>query len=47
MVFTRTREDANADGTFITIPPAAGTAVGIKMPLIITADAREEFGPRS
>jgi hypothetical protein len=43
LVFTRTREDAYADGTFITIPPAAGAAAGIKMPLIITADARKEF----
>lgn len=31
MVFSRTREDACADGTFI------------KIPLIITADARKEF----
>lgn len=43
LVASYTREEAYADGTFIKIPPAAGAAAGITMPLIITADARNEF----
>ncbi|MFM9584155.1 hypothetical protein [Streptomyces caniscabiei] len=43
LAFVLTREEAYADGTFIKIPPAAGAAAGIKMPLIITADAHKEF----
>ncbi|MER5201093.1 hypothetical protein ACWD3J_46950 [Streptomyces sp. NPDC002755] len=42
-VFSYTREEAYANGTFIKIPPEAGSAAGIAMPLIITADARRAF----
>ena len=38
-----TRAEFFADGTFIQVSPEAGAAAGIRMPLIITADARREF----
>ncbi|MEU0837311.1 DUF6573 family protein [Streptomyces sp. NPDC005969] len=38
-----TRADAIGDGIFIEIPPATASAAGIKMPLGITAGARQEF----
>ncbi|MER5226445.1 hypothetical protein [Streptomyces flaveus] len=38
-----TREEAFEEGRFIAIPPAAGSAAGIEMPLITTAAARKEF----
>lgn len=43
VAFSYTREEAYADGTFIKIPPSAGEAAGITMPLIITAAAQKEF----
>ncbi|MGW3984763.1 hypothetical protein [Streptomyces mirabilis] len=43
MVASSTRTEAFEDGTFIEIPPAAASAAGIDMPLIITAGARQEF----
>lgn len=43
VVFSYTREEAYSDGTFIKIPPAAGGAAGVEMPLIMTASARKEF----
>ncbi|WP_116208997.1 DUF6573 family protein [Streptomyces olivoreticuli] len=43
VVAAYTRAEAFADGTFIPIVPAAGSAVGIEMPLIITASAWQEF----
>ncbi|MFE7766166.1 DUF6573 family protein [Streptomyces griseoruber] len=42
-VFSYTRAEAFEDGTFIEVPPAAASAAGIEMPLIITAGARQEF----
>lgn len=43
VVASYTRAEAFEDGTFIQIPPAAGSTAGIEMPLIITAGARREF----
>ena len=42
-VASYSREQAFAEGLFISIPPAAASAAGIGMRLIITAGARREF----
>jgi hypothetical protein len=42
-VFSYTGAEAFDDGTFIQVPHEAGSAAGIEMPLITTADARREF----
>ncbi len=38
-----TQAEFLADGTFVQVPPEAGSAAGLDMPLIITAAARREF----
>ncbi|MEU3201420.1 DUF6573 family protein [Streptomyces sp. NPDC006996] len=38
-----TQAEFIADGTFVQVPPEAGSAAGIDMPLIITAAARREL----
>lgn len=43
VVAAYTRAEAFGDGTLIEIPPAAASAAGIEMPLIITAGAQQEF----
>ena len=43
VVASFTRAEFFEDGTFIAIPPATASAAGIKMPLIITAGAQQEF----
>ncbi|WP_372412802.1 DUF6573 family protein [Streptomyces luteireticuli] len=43
VVAAYTRAEAFEDGTFVEISPVTASAVGIEMPLAITAGARREF----